>query len=175
MTDEKLLEFIWRDLHAELFRFIQFKVKDDSLAEDLLQDVFVKIHLNLHQLQDSKKMTSWVYQITRNTINDHYRKSKNIPSDTLLFEEEEGKESLYDALSSCINGKIENLPTNDKQAVLLTYFQNYNQKQLAEFLDISYSGAKNRVQRVRKKIEKAILECDNVEVSSTGEIKRFII
>ena len=45
-----------------------------SEAEDILQDVFIKIHEHSHQLSDEDKLTSWVYQITRNTLIDFHRK-----------------------------------------------------------------------------------------------------
>lgn len=71
---EKEIEYIWADLHQELRSFIHKKVNDADLSEDLLQDVFLKIHQNIHALADSSKLTAWVYQITRNTIADHFRK-----------------------------------------------------------------------------------------------------
>ena len=46
------------------------------MTNDILQEVFLKIHLNLTKLKDQSKLSSWIYQITRNTINDYFRKHK---------------------------------------------------------------------------------------------------
>lgn len=161
---EKEIQYIWTDLHQELRLFIHKKVNDADLSEDLLQDVFLKIHQNIHALADSSKLTAWVYQITRNTIADHFRKKK--PSQTLEsleLAEQETEEPLYAALSNCLNQKIEALPDKYKQAILLTSFQGYAQIALAAELKISYSGAKTRVQRGKEKLKESILNCPNVE------------
>ena len=70
-------EIIWKEFNKELLRFIIKRVKDNDLAHDLLQDIFIKIHLKISTLSDSDKLTSWVYQITRNSIIDHYKKQKH--------------------------------------------------------------------------------------------------
>lgn len=165
------VEYIWSDLHQELKKFILVKVKDPAMAEDLLQEVFIKVHLHLHQLKDPARLTSWVYQISRNVMADHFKQSKNIPVAGLpLWAESETEDHIYSSLSNCINGKIAKLPTKDREAVLLTYFQHYSQKELADFLGISYSGAKNRIQRARQKLRQEILDCENVSSDTSGKI-----
>src|SRR6478735_3231974 len=142
------IQEIWRDLYQELKKFISGKVKDIDITEDILQDVFLKIQLNIHTLTDCTKLTSWVYQITRNTIADHYRKTTNlkVQIDGFDLAERDTEEPLYHSLSNCINQKINMLSDKYKQAVLLTYLKDYSQIELAEDLNISYSGAKTRVQ-----------------------------
>ena len=167
----KQIEEIWTDLHQELKIFIVNKVQDQDIANDILQDVFLKIQLNIHTLSDCSKLTSWVYQITRNSVTDHFRKSKiQLPIDDFDFPEEENEESLYQPLSRCINSKLSQLPEMYKQAILLTSFENLSQTALAEILSISYSGAKTRVQRGREKLKGLILDCSNVKADSNGHI-----
>ncbi|MEM0575507.1 sigma-70 family RNA polymerase sigma factor [Flavobacterium polysaccharolyticum] len=157
------IQDIWTDLHQELKKFIFSKVKDIDTSEDIVQDVFLKIHLNIHTLLDCTKLTSWVYQITRNAVADHYRKTNlEIQIDGLDFAEQENEEPLYLSLSNCINKKITKLPEKYKQAILLTYFDKYSQIALAEELNISYSGAKTRVQRAREKLKDLVVDCENV-------------
>jgi RNA polymerase sigma-70 factor (ECF subfamily) len=69
-------ETIWKAFHQELFNFINKRVKDKDISKDILQDVFIKIHLKLKTLSDKDKLASWVYQITRNSILDYFRKQK---------------------------------------------------------------------------------------------------
>ncbi len=64
------LELIWNDFHKELEGFIYRRIKEREVTKDILQDIFVKIHNNVDTLEDQSKLSSWIYQITRNTIND---------------------------------------------------------------------------------------------------------
>lgn len=164
------IQEIWADLYQELKKFIVSKVKDIDTTEDILQDVFVKIQLNIHTLTDCSKLTSWVYQITRNTIADHFRKKTNaeVKIDGFDLAEQDNEEPLYHALSNCINQKINKLADKYQQAILLTYLNDYSQLELAEKLNISYSGAKTRVQRGREKLKDLILDCPNVETDGKG-------
>jgi len=69
-------ETIWKAFHKELFNFINKRVNDKEASNDILQDVFIKIHLKLKTLSEKDKLASWVYQITRNSILDYFRKKK---------------------------------------------------------------------------------------------------
>ena len=165
------IQEIWTDLYQELKKFILSKVKDINATEDILQDVFVKIQLNIHTLTDCTKLTAWVYQITRNTIADHYRKTNlEVQIDGFDLAEQDNEEPLYHSLSNCINQKINKLSDKYKQAILLTYLNAYSQLELAEKLNISYSGAKTRVQRGREKLKDLILDCPNVETDNKGNL-----
>jgi RNA polymerase sigma-70 factor (ECF subfamily) len=167
----KQIHDIWMDLHQELKKFIFSKIKDIDTSNDILQDVFLKIHLNIHTLSDCSKLTSWVYQITRNTIADHFRKNKvEFSIDDFVFAEQGSEEPLYQSLSNCINLKINKLPQKYKQVIMFTAFENYSQIALAGELNISYSGAKARVQRAREKLKNLIVDCSNVEVDTKGNI-----
>lgn len=165
------IQEIWIDLHQELKKFISGKVKDIDATEDILQNVFLKIQLNIHTLTDCTKLTAWVYQITRNTIADHYRKTNlEVQLDGFDLAEQDNEEPLYHSLSNCINQKINKLSDKYKQAILLTYLNAYSQLELAEKLNISYSGAKTRVQRGREKLKDLILDCPNVETDNKGNL-----
>jgi RNA polymerase sigma-70 factor (ECF subfamily) len=158
---ENEIQNIWKDLHQELQKFIFFKVKNKQISEDILQDVFLKIQLNVHNLKDSSKLTSWVYQITRNTILDHFRKDNNLFSLESIDIVDADNDENFSKLSDCINSKINNLPNKYKEALLLTILKDFSQIELAEYLGISYSGAKSRVQRGKEKVKTLVLNCEN--------------
>ncbi|QSW89859.1 MULTISPECIES: sigma-70 family RNA polymerase sigma factor [Flavobacterium] len=155
------IQNIWKDFHLELQKFIFLKVKNKEISEDILQDVFLKIQLNVHTLKDSSKLTSWVYQITRNSVIDHFRKNNSV----LFLDNNDMAEDEVDLdfsrLSDCINSKINNLPDKYKQALLLTILKDFSQIELAEYLGISHSGAKSRVQRGKEKVKTQVLNCKN--------------
>lgn len=170
----KQIQEIWTDLHQELKKFIFSKVRDIATSEDILQEVFLKIQLNIHTLSNCSKLTSWVYQITRNAVVDHFRKANlEVHTHDFDFAEQENEEPLYHSLSNCINHKISKLSEKYKQAILLTYFDNYSQIKLAEELNISYSGAKTRVQRGREKLNDLVVECKNVVTDNKGKLLAY--
>tara|TARA_R110002051_G_scaffold324635_1_gene422820 strand:- start:13187 stop:13723 length:537 start_codon:yes stop_codon:yes gene_type:complete len=166
---------IWIDLNEELYHFILGKIKDEQLAKDIHQEVFLKIQSKIHQLQHTSKLTAWVYQITRNTIIDHFRKQSKIKVVISDFDmpEEQGDDFDYSKLTNCINQKIGELSMQHKEAIVLTTFQNYSQKELSKHLNISYSGTKSRVQKAREILKDQLLDCPNVETDGTGKLLDF--
>lgn len=166
---------IWIDLNEELYKFILGKIKDEQTSKDIHQEVFIKVQTKNHQLKHTSNLTSWVYQITRNIIIDYFRKvnNKNVSINNLEIPETEVDNFDYNNLTNCINQKIENLSSQHKEAIILTAFKNYSQKELAEHLKISYSGTKSRVQKAKKILKENILDCPNVESDSTGKLIDF--
>lgn len=166
---------IWIDLNEELYKFILGKIKDEQTSKDIHQEVFLKIQTKIHQLKHSSKLTSWVYQLTRNTIIDHYRNAKSEHLSITDFEipETEVNNFDYSNLTGCINQKINRLSSQHKEAIILTAFKNYSQKELAEHLKISYSGTKSRVQKAKAILKKNILNCPNIESDKTGKLLDF--
>jgi RNA polymerase sigma-70 factor (ECF subfamily) len=82
-------EAIWTKFSPQLKYFILKRVSDESIADDILQEVFKKNHLHIGTLIDDTKVERWIYQITRNTIIDHYRTQKieeDIPQDIPVSE-----------------------------------------------------------------------------------------
>jgi RNA polymerase sigma-70 factor (ECF subfamily) len=66
------LNHMWEEFSGPLKSFIMKRVPSEADADDLLQEVFVKIHNNIEELKDDYKINAWVYRITRNTIADYY-------------------------------------------------------------------------------------------------------
>jgi RNA polymerase sigma-70 factor (ECF subfamily) len=163
------IQTIWKYLYLELNAFIYSKVKDEETGKDILQEIFIKVHLNIHKLKDSSKLTSWVYQITRNVIHDYFRNEKRLVQlDNIELPIAE--EPSFQRLSDCINSKIEQLPKVYQEAMVLTTFQNLKQTELADYLGISYSGTKSRVQRAKEKLIDLVANCEHVETDSEGNI-----
>jgi RNA polymerase sigma-70 factor, ECF subfamily len=69
-------ESIYLEFDAKLRRFILGRVSDPGAAEDILQNVYLKIHAHIGELREGERIESWIYQITRNAIIDHYRRKR---------------------------------------------------------------------------------------------------
>lgn len=164
-------EDIWREFHERLLGFIKKRVNHDELAKDMLQEVFIKIHQGIDSIQDEKRITSWVYQITRNTIIDHFRKKKELtaelPTNDVLPEE---LEDQFVDFTHCVAPFIKQLNEKDQEILKTVSFGNVSQKEYAEHQNISYSTAKSRVQRAREKLKESFIACCNIESDVYGNI-----
>lgn len=164
------LGLIWNDFHKELEGFIFSRVKEREITNDILQDVFIKIQNNIGTLKDETKLSSWIYQVTRNAINDYFRKLKPQVeiSDYKAMDEQEPSNNRD--LEHCLTPFINQLDDKYKEALILTEFKGYSQKQLAEKLNISYSGAKSRVQRAKEYLKNLFTDCCNIQSDKYGNV-----
>ena len=95
-------EQIWEALRAKLESFLRQRVSDPQLAEDLLQETFLRIHKKLDDIDDQQRMTSWVFQIARNLVIDHYRSKARLA--TTLAEELEASTEEKGNLNELVEG-----------------------------------------------------------------------
>jgi RNA polymerase sigma-70 factor (ECF subfamily) len=146
-------------------------VPDDFNSEDILQEVFIKIHNKIDTLKDNEKIHSWIYQITRNTIIDFYRKQKiNIELSGLEFTEHEFEPDPHKEFQKDLLDTINELPEKYREALIKTEYQGLTQKELAEELGISLPGAKSRVQRARNMLRDILMQCCHIEFDRYGTI-----
>ena len=100
---------VWTLFADDIRYFILSKVKDEIIAEDLLQDTFIKIHTKFHQLKTQDKLKSWVFSIARFTVIDYFRQrhlTYSLQEHSLVVEEAPEVHSEHD----CLLGIINNLP-----------------------------------------------------------------
>ncbi len=165
------LEHIWQEFADKLGRFIRSRVSDPATADDILQDVFVKIQKQLGQLKDPAKLQGWIYLIARNTIIDHYRTRKEmVQVPEHLPAEASADDGEIEELRASFLRTIYSLPEPYRDAVVLTGLEGLTQKELAERLGISLSGAKSRVQRGRIQLKRMLNECCNFEFDRRGKV-----
>lgn len=162
----------WLELEDYLKGFILKQVKDSPIADDILQDVFIKVHSKIDTLKDDTKLSSWIFQITRNAVNDYFRRKKRFKIDTLNFEvsDDIATENETRKLAHCIRPMIDTLPEKYKEALRLAEIEGLSQKDLAHQLDISYSAAKSRVQRGRERLKGLLLDCCSIRADKYGNI-----
>lgn len=167
---------IWQQYHAKLRAFVRSSVHDDIVADDILQNVFLKMHTRLISLNDETKLKSWLYKITRNAIIDHFRLKKatttiEIPRQLPQPDSEDDLgEKTTQQLSECLWPMIQQLPEYYREAVILSELQGLKQKEVAQIQDISVSGAKSRVQRGRAILKDMLAECCRLEFDHGGRL-----
>ena len=165
---------IWAEYHKRLGRFIAGKVPE-NVAEDILQEVFIKIHKQLSSLRETPKVESWVYQITRNTVIDYYRSKKHLVDapDWVKHIQFDEHESTRQALASCLEPMIEKLPDTYRNTIYLSEIEGKTHKEIAALEGISLSGSKSRVQRGRVLLKDMLNECCQIERNQKNELVSF--
>jgi RNA polymerase sigma-70 factor (ECF subfamily) len=175
-------EAIWREFHARLRAFVSRRVRRPADVEDVLQEVFVRIHLGIAKVQDRERLPAWIFQITRNAIVDHFR-SGGDRSDTDLEDydapapESDGAADLreLEELSTCIEPMIAALPESYREAIRLTDLNGLTQIEAARRSGVSTSGMKSRVQRARRQLREMLEECCRVELDRRGGIVDYSV
>jgi len=166
------LEAMWNAYSDRLRAFIRSRVQDDAEVEDILQEVFVRMHRHLCCQPNWDKPESWVYQIARNLIIDHYRARRELVAlpEYLEAAPDLPEQNAEAELALSLRAMIDELPEPYRQALILTEYEGLTQKQLAEALGLSLSGAKSRVQRARDKLRDMFLRCCHFEFDRSGRI-----
>ena len=159
----------WNNVQSELKGFVYKRVRNKALTEDIVHDVFLKVQAKIHQVKESDKLFGWIYQITRNTITDHFRKnSKSInPKD---IDWESSPPNFNDCVSNAIKELIPGLPDKYRIPLEMTELQNISQLEVAEKLGLNYTTAKARVQRARRMLREKMEEILIVKTDGYGNV-----
>ena len=179
---------IWAEFADRLRAFITRRVGSAADAEDILQEVFLRIHRHADSLQRQERLVSWLFQITRNAIADYYRAPvrrellAGAPQDleqsskqTWILQEGQGAVSADAAreLATCLGPMVARLPSPYREAVTLIDLEGIPQKEAALRAGLSLSGMKSRVQRGRQALERLVHDCCQIELDATGRVMDY--
>lgn len=169
---KKKIEEIYYNYHRLLMSFIVKRVPDKFIAEDILQDVFMKVINKYDQLNNKKKVKNWLFQITRNSIIDYYRNEKQSEkTETEVVEVYETYENNANIkLQETVLLMIQQLSLKYRQSLYLADYKGMTHRDIAERLMISDACAKSRIQRARKLMKEIYLKCCRFEFDRTGKI-----
>ncbi|MFC1859759.1 RNA polymerase sigma factor [Thermodesulfobacteriota bacterium] len=156
---------IYHKYYERVRKFILVLVKDEWVADDLIQETFIKVQKNLHQLREASKLSSWIFKIAYNLCQDHFRKvSQSSKNEQVLTGKKEilaeplfQKEFEQHQMGECVQDKIRLLPESYQTVLVLYDLMGFSHQEIAEILDISVENVKVRLHRARKKL-KMILE-----------------
>lgn len=173
MSGQLKMEYVWSEFSSGLRSFIVSSVKNESDTDDILQDVFLKIHNNLQSLKDQSRIRPWVYQITRNLITDYFRSKKSNYSETEFPDVADFPVSSAKLMNTAVEDMIQmmdELSPEYCEALCLTEIEGLSQIEYAERKGISYSGAKSRVQRARMMLKDMLLNCCHYQFDKYGTV-----
>jgi RNA polymerase sigma-70 factor (ECF subfamily) len=167
---------LWQEHKNELRNFILKRVKEQDLANDILQDVLMKVYNFCISKSGVKNIRSWLFQIAQNTITDHYRKhSKFINLDNLTEIENEDPNIAFSEAANYILPMLNFLPK--EYSVLLKYadIDNMKQADIAQKLNLSLPATKSRIQRARQLLKAEFITCCHFKTDKLGNLISFEI
>jgi RNA polymerase sigma-70 factor (ECF subfamily) len=162
---------IYDQYYPRVRKFILALVKDEWVADDLIQETFLRIQNNLKNLKDPSKLSSWIFRIAYNLCQDHFRQSKRSRKEESIDQEEmkDFKEALIQKgpdiqkeleqrqMGECVQNQINLLPESLRTVLILFDIMEFSHQEIADILGITVKNVKVRLHRARKKL-KPILE-----------------
>lgn len=178
--DQNSIEVLINRHKNKVFTYIILIVKNQSLAEDIFQDTFIKVIKSLKEgkYKDNGKFVSWVIRIAHNLTIDHFRKEKQINTysnedyEADIFNSRKLSESTIEDImveSQIIKEVrllIDELPEDQKQVILLRHYGGLSFREIAEQTDVSINTALGRMRyaliNLRKLIEQKNLSLTKI-------------
>jgi RNA polymerase sigma-70 factor (ECF subfamily) len=156
--DENALAFLLEKHKRKVFTFINMRVKNKTLSEDIFQDTFFKVidSLRKGKYNDEGKFLPWVMMIAHNLCMDHFRKQKRQPNvvnsdgfifDLVSFSSDTNKEDdiIKQQAISRVKDMINLLPDDQKEIVILRHYAEMSFKEIAAMTDTNMNTALGRM------------------------------
>lgn len=167
----------WLALEARLKPFIARRIRSSADADDVLQDVLIRIHKGIGTLRDEQRFGPWVYRIARSAVVDHLRASARNPLPVGVVAEQAAPEPSDDdpaeaesLIAEYAAAVVSMLPEPYREAVRMTDLGGLTQREAAAAAGVSLSGMKSRVQRGRGKIRDEIERCCRIALDSRNSV-----
>lgn len=175
------MEGVWHEMHASLLRFIARRVSDPADAEDVLQDVMLRIQRHAREMDEYEHLGAWVHQVTRSAVIDFYRRRsarRELPAGSSVevagaIPDPVPPETLRTELAQCLKPLMDRLGDTYREALEMTELEGLSQVAAAERLGLSTSGMKARVQRARAQLRDLLLECCEIELDRRGGVVSY--
>ena len=159
--DERAFSLIVRAYETPVFNYVLRLVGDRSLAEDLTQEVFLRVYQGLPKFSLRSKFTTWLFQVTKNRVLDELRASERRPRLSVHLDDVPPLEFVdapverieaIDALWRAVN----DLNADLKMALLLRDVVGLSYNEIADSLEITLATVKWRIFKAREEVQLAL-------------------
>lgn len=164
----------WRAHENELRNYLQHRVNDRHLAEDLLQDVFVKAMRQESGFCNLDNQRAWLYQVARNTLVDYrrlHRETDELPED---IEEVHEQDEPVVALSACVGRVLTELSAEDRDIITQCDLNGMKQQDYAAAHSLTLAAVKSRLLRARQRMRDTLATNCKVEFDEQGRVEGHV-
>jgi RNA polymerase sigma-70 factor (ECF subfamily) len=200
MSDADLdFQRVFSEFQKPVYNFVLRMVKDQSLAEELTQDIFVKTYSSLPNFRGDSEVSTWIFRIATNACLDHFRSKSHktdektdllSPEDLLKSTLPEGEQKpptamedlINSEMSSCVRGYVDDLPEDHRAVILLHDLRGFTNPEIAKITGTTLENVKIRLHRARRKMkevfsskcsfyrdERNVLRCIRKENDDSGD------
>jgi len=164
----------WTLHAAELRGWLRHRVDNPALADDLLQDLFLKALRQGERFCDLHNARAWLFEVARNLLADHMRAARQmvaLPEDLMAPTDEIDP---VDHMTACLPRVLAELSMEDRDAITLCDLQGMAQGDFARAKGLSLSAAKSRVQRARVRLRAHMSQGCQVQMDEGGRVSDFV-
>lgn len=167
---------LWQEHRQALYSFIVKRVKDPEVANDLLQDVLLKVYDFCLAKTGVKNIKSWLFQIAHNTIADYYRKNQRFTEFNETHEAAaEDVQQAFQEAADYILPLLNFLPEAYATPLKMADIDNMKQADIARQLGLSLPATKSRIQRARQLLMAEFMTCCHYETDGACRLISFSI
>lgn len=161
---DEIYQAFWPKIHRYVTRLV-----GSQDAEDLTQEIFIKVGQSLDTFRNKSQLSTWIYRIATNAAIDRIRSSKNTQKMSPLQEEAieidtniacgcqkdtlPEKQLIHEEMNSCIRAFIDNLPEIYRTVIILSEYEGFKNKEIAEVLGLGIDVVKIRLHRAKAKLK----------------------
>ena len=159
---------LFERFHKRIFNFLARMTMDRDLAEDLTQNVFLRMIKYRNSYREGNRFQSWIYQVARNVFSDHYQANKNKKSDfkavekmsAHMIDHEEGIEQ--DEREKILYRSMALLSEEQRELLVLTRFQQMKYEEVAVIMETTVANIKVKVHRAIAKLREHYFELEKI-------------
>lgn len=173
---------LWAQFSSHVRAFVRSRVSNENDVDDIVQDIFIRIHEGIGSLRHEDRVQSWVFTIARRALADYYRRQKRDreqPAEGMGtaqagegpapdLNEFEGEHGVHEEVMSWLIPMIGELPDKYGIPLRMADVKGKTQQEVADQLGLSLPGAKSRIQRARQKLGEVLAACCEVEFGEEG-------
>lgn len=167
---DSVFERLYKEYHQDVFQFLFYMVKNRQQAEDLSQEVYIRVLRSYHRFQGKSSEKTWLFAIARNVAIDHFRKEKGwkqrlldrfdlteqqvkdnkqpLPEEVAILNE--NVQAMYHCLDKCT--------LDQKTVIIMRFLQQFSIKETAQMLKWTESKVKTTQHRALKVLQKQMAE-----------------
>lgn len=164
-------KIIWETYANDVERFIFSKTKSKDISDDLLQEVFLKVHTKISTLKNTKKLKPWLFVIANNTVLDYFKtnqRNQNFEQISIHDLEDANTNLEEHSEQDCLYGIIKNLHKKYRTPLFLFDIKGMKQTDISKGLKLPLSTVKSQIQRARKMITRGFMDCCGFELNERG-------
>ena len=179
MTDEMIMEavkngdlkqasLLFERYHKPIYNFLARMTMDRAMAEDLTQNVFLRIIKYRASYREGLRFQSWIYQVARNIFSDHYQKQKNRFSDFVDVEKisehipDSDDSKSADEQEQLLSRSMEMLSEEQRELLVLTRFQHMKYEDVAIIMNTTVANIKVKVHRAIAKLREHYFQLEKI-------------